>query len=107
MTDHPPDTGVEFNKAYKTFHHLLWTDRRIPKQLKTLVQTANPSSSLELGCGLGYFSEYVAKQGVKATSVDFSSVAIEKAKKRTAKNKRQPAYLVGDVTNLPLEDNQY
>jgi ubiquinone/menaquinone biosynthesis C-methylase UbiE len=39
--------------------------------------------------------------------VDFSSVAIEKAKKRTAKNKRQPAYLVGDVTNLPLEDNQY
>jgi cyclopropane fatty-acyl-phospholipid synthase-like methyltransferase len=62
---------------------------------------------LELGCGLGYFSEYMENQGIKATGIDFSSVAIERAKKRTSEKECKPTYIVDDVTNLKLNDNQY
>jgi ubiquinone/menaquinone biosynthesis C-methylase UbiE len=95
-----------FNKAYRapiTF----WGDVRIPKELKDLVETFNPKTSLELGCGLGRFSSYLAAQGVKATGVDFSSVAIEKAKKRVGNAEHKPTFMVGDVTNLERINQQF
>ncbi|WP_217636851.1 class I SAM-dependent methyltransferase [Dendrosporobacter quercicolus] len=58
----------------------VWGDVRIPQELKELAETNKPKTFLELGCGLGRFSSFMAKQGVQATGVDFSSVAIEKAK---------------------------
>jgi ubiquinone/menaquinone biosynthesis C-methylase UbiE len=99
----PPSSSVEFDKAYKSsIGHWMWSDMRIPKQLVELIETNNPKNSLELGCGLGIFSAFVAEQGIRATSVDFSSVAIEKAKKRVAGFDKQPAFIVGDVTNLEM-----
>lgn len=94
-----PFTSAQFDKAYNmpiTF----WDDYRIPQELKDLLTSKHPKTSLELGCGLGRFSSFMSSEGVKATGVDFSSVAIEKAKKRTANNPQQPIFLVGDVTNL-------
>ncbi|MDR0322219.1 MAG: class I SAM-dependent methyltransferase, partial [Treponema sp.] len=107
MSNDTKNVNEEFNNAYKGLFHFLWTDKRIPKQVKTLLETANPANLLELGCGLGYFSEFVENNGVKTTGVDFSPVAIEKAKKRISKNERKPDLLVGDVTNLQFENNQY
>ncbi len=77
-----------------------WGDVRIPPELKELLKTAKPKSSLELGCGLGRFSRFVAQQGVAATAVDFSPVAIEKAIARAKDDAAPPHYLVGDVTKL-------
>jgi ubiquinone/menaquinone biosynthesis C-methylase UbiE len=102
----PPFTSEEFNKAYNlpiTF----WGDIRIPKELKELVETCKPKTSLELGCGLGRFSRFMKKQKIKATGVDFSSVAIEKARKRVAKDECKPTFLVGDVTNLEMITEQF
>jgi len=96
-----PVKSEYFDKAYNapiTF----WGDVRIPKELKDLVETCKPKISLELGCGLGRFSAFMAGQGIKATGVDFSSVAIEKAKKRVAHAERKPTFIVGDVTNLKM-----
>jgi ubiquinone/menaquinone biosynthesis C-methylase UbiE len=107
MSNDTKNVNEEFNNAYKGLFHFLWTDKRIPKQVKTLLETANPANLLELGCGLGYFSEFVENNGVKTTGLDFSPVAIEKAKKRIIKNERKPDFLVGDVTNLQFENNQY
>jgi SAM-dependent methyltransferase len=42
----------------------------------------------------------MAQQGLGAIGVDFSPVAIAKARKRTARDERRAEYLVGDVTNL-------
>jgi cyclopropane fatty-acyl-phospholipid synthase-like methyltransferase len=80
---------------------------RIPKELNELVKTNNPKTTLELGCGLGRFSNFMAKQGIKATGVDFSSVAIENAKKRVAKYERKPTFIVSDVTNLETIKEQF
>ncbi len=96
-----PDPRNFFNKAYK-FPITLWGDVRIPKELETFVKTNNPKTALELGCGLGRHSTFIAEQGVKATGVDFSTVAIEKAKKRLANKEQRPTFLIGDVTNLEI-----
>ena len=100
-------TGEEFNKVYRSIGHWIWTDNRIPKELKEIVELQNPKTSLELGCGIGIFSGFMASQGIKATGVDFSSVAIDKAKKRIANNMDKPEYFVGDVTNLKDLDKQF
>jgi len=98
-----PSTGRDFDEVYDSpFAHWAWTDVRIPKELKELVKTTDPKTSLELGCGLGRFSTYLAEQGIQATGVDFSSVAIEKAKQRVSGKEKKPVFLVGDVTNLEM-----
>jgi SAM-dependent methyltransferase len=96
-----PSNSAEFDKVYNSsFAHWMWSDFRIPKELKDLIKTNNPKTSLELGCGLGRYSSYMAKLGIKATAVDFSPIAIDKAKKRVAKDECKPVYMVGNVTNL-------
>lgn len=98
----PPSNNVEFDKAYSSLSHWAWTDARIPRELKKLIEAEKPRTSLELGCGLGRFSKFMAGQKIQATGVDFSAVAIEKAKKRVAGDRYKPTFLVGDVTNLEM-----
>jgi len=108
MSKSSTTTGEEFDKVYRSFiGPLIWTDNRIPTELKELVKVYNPKTSLELGCGLGIFSSFMASQGIKATGVDFSSVAIEKAKKRITNNILKPNYIVGDVINLAIINEQF
>jgi len=96
-----PSSSKEFDKQYSSkFAHWLWGDTRIPKELKELVEQKQPKTSLELGCGLGRFSAYLAEQGISAIGIDFSSVAIKKANERLAEVKQKPQLLVGNVTNL-------
>ena len=104
----PPSTSEQFNKVYSSpLGAWAWGDIRIPKELNELVKTNNPKTTLELGCGLGRFSNYMAKQGIKATGVDFSSVAIENAKKRVAKYEGKTTFIVGDVTKLEMIIEQF
>ncbi len=89
----------EFDRAYR-YPITLWGDVRIPPEVEALAKEGSPKTSLELGCGIGRFSRYLAQQGIRATAVDFSQVAIAKAKSRAARDAVKPTYLVGDVTNL-------
>ena len=94
-----PTASTAFDKAYRapiTF----WGDLRIPEELKALARQGTSVRSLELGCGLGRLSRYLAQQGLRATGVDFSSVAIAKARERVGRDAVQPEFLVGDVTHL-------
>jgi len=97
-----PSGNVEFDEAYGSSFHWMWSDTRIPCQLKEIVDKNNPDTSLEFGCGLGRFSQYMAGQKIQATGVDFSTVAIDKAQKRVANDEYKPIYLAGDVTNLNM-----
>ena len=104
----PPSTSEQFNKVYKSpILHWAWTDIRISKELTELVKTNNPKTSLEFGCGLGRYSKFLATQGIKATGVDFSSVAIEKAKKAVANDPCKPLFIVSDVTKLEAIKQQF
>ena len=98
----PPSTIAEFDKAYNSLFHWIWSDFRIPKELKELIATKKPTTSLELGCGIGRFSCFMAEHGITATGVDFSSIAIKKATNRIENHKRKPIFITGDVTNLEM-----
>jgi len=75
-----PTAPNDFNKMYNSsIAHWIWSDLRVPGELKQLLKANQPSFCLELGCGLGRYSRYIANQGVEATGIDFSSVAINKA----------------------------
>src|SRR3954451_14330697 len=96
-----PDKSADFDSVYRSpLMHWVWSDLRIPPEVKALAQHGVPRSALELGCGLGRFSRYVAQQGVRVTGVDFSPVAVAKAKERSAHDDVRPEFVVGDVTRL-------
>jgi len=98
-----PNTPAAFDRVYRA-PLSPWGDVRIPPELKELARAGNPRSALELGCGVGRFSRYMAQAGLRAVGVDFSSVAIEKARARVAQDAAKPEFLVADVQELTLED---
>lgn len=94
-----PSSPAEFDAAYRapvTF----WGDVRVPAEIKALVREHAPKRALELGCGVGRFSRYVARQGVRMTSVDWSPVAIGQAREHAADDPLPPSFVIGDVTRL-------
>ncbi|RKG83009.1 class I SAM-dependent methyltransferase [Corallococcus terminator] len=94
-----PTTSADFDRAYRS-PITFWGDIRIPEQLQALARQGAPRSALELGCGVGRFSRYVAQQGVRVTGVDFSPVAIARARERVSRDDPRPEFVVGDVTHL-------
>lgn len=94
-----PTTSAGFDAAYRA-PFTLWGDIRIPREVKALADRLADGKVLELGCGLGRFSQYLAERGLKSTGIDFSAVAIDKASARAAGKARRANFLVADVTNL-------
>lgn len=61
---------------------------------------------LDIGCGPGFLSHYLAREGYEVTGVDFSFQFIKAAKSSwgSAPNLN---FLKTDVTNLPFEDSSF
>jgi SAM-dependent methyltransferase len=94
-----PANSTDFDHVYRSpLLHWIWSDLRVPAELKELVSQTSARRTLEFGCGLGRNSKYLAAQGIQATAVDFSAVAIAKAKAQVSED--NPRFLVGDVRNL-------
>lgn len=69
------------------------------------------SSILDLGCGSGQHSLYLAKKGFNVTGFDISNEAIKLAKDRLSKNKEKKLSITfrqGSMhTRLPFEDGSF
>lgn len=63
-----------------------------------LIQTLSTKKVLELGCGLGYFTNGIRGLGVDVLGVDISATAIEKAKF----NYPECQFLVGDILDREI-----
>lgn len=94
-----PANSAAFDRAYEA-PMTVWGDVRIPPEIKQMIRERAPRRTLELGCGLGRVSRWIAQQGVAATAVDFSPVAVEKARRRAEGDVHPPDYRVADVTRL-------
>lgn len=92
-----PSTPADFDRAYRA-PLTLWGDVRVPPEVKALAVPGR--RSLELGCGVGRFTRYLAEHGVQATGVDWSAVAVEKAQAAASSSGSTARYLVADVTRL-------
>ena len=72
----------------------------MPPEVADLARGKPAQRILELGCGVGRFSLNLARAGHQVVGVDFSPVAIEKARGRAAGDAARPEFVVGDVTDL-------
>jgi len=86
-----------------------WDSGVPPPELIEVIEGARrlPSGrSLDLGCGTGTTTTYMATNGWQATGVDFVPAAIRTARAKAAATRLAVAFLVGDVTrlrDLPIE----
>ncbi len=61
-----------------------WDDALPPPEVQNLVATLPPGRALDLGCGYGRTSIYLAQNSWQVDGVDFVPQAIEEAKRRAA-----------------------
>jgi len=77
-----------------------WDSTEPRPELVELAQGRLPGRALDLGCGAGTDSIYLASQGWEATGVDFAPQAIAMARSRAAASGSSASFAAGDVTRL-------
>jgi SAM-dependent methyltransferase len=94
---------------FKTFYRLgfvPWDGHPLAKSLQDLVEgdgALGPGAALDLGCGTGDSSIYLAKNGWRVTGVDFVARAVDKARAKAEANKVAVNFVRADVTRLSSE----
>lgn len=64
--------------------------------------------ALDLGCGIGRISEYVAEQtGAEIIGIDLAERAIQAARQRVASKQTRVSYQVGDIEALHFEPQSF
>lgn len=80
---------------------------KIAEQLFSQIDLSNVKKVLEVGCGIGVLSSYLAKEyGWNVTGIDLDPEQIERAKKDNKENENL-RFLEADVTKLPFENNEF
>ena len=78
-----------------------WNDGAIPPQVAQLAARAGKTkSAIDLGCGTGTHSIYLAGQGFAVVGVDSSPTAIRKARAKASLAGVKPKLILNDVTRL-------
>jgi cyclopropane fatty-acyl-phospholipid synthase-like methyltransferase len=94
---------------FKTFYRLgfvPWDGHPLATSLKELIEgdgALAPGTALDLGCGTGDNSIYLAKHGWRVTGVDFIAKAVEKARAKASANNLDINFARADVTKLSSE----
>jgi len=65
------------------------------------------SKAIDMGCGEGRDSIFLAKKGFDVTGVDASRSGIKRARERAKAEVVDINFLVADVVNLPIKDEMY
>jgi len=66
-----------------------------------------PGRALDVGCGTGASSVWLAEQGFEVTGVDAAPLAVERAKERAREAGVSARFLAADVLNLPAPDRPF
>ncbi len=69
---------------------------------RMLDRIPNVSSVLEVGCGTGHFTRWLADRGLEAVGLDVSEPMLNEARRLGG-----PMYLPGDAHSLPIADRSY
>ena len=75
--------------------------------VKTFGKSRPKSPVLDIGCGTGDLSSYIASLGCEVTGIDFAPEAIEIAKGRSLEQWPELTFQVEDVFSLPNLGKQY
>ena len=95
------ETKNQMDTVYRemSLDEIPWNNEEPPQILVELVESGKiePCKTIDLGCGAGNYSIYLAGKGFEVTGIDFSPTAIEIAKKNAERKKVKCNFLVGDV----------
>lgn len=70
-------------------------------------ESLKPGTALDLGCGEGRYSIYLARNGWSVKAVDFSDKGIEKLRNYAEENDFDIEAEVADVRNYEIEEEKY
>lgn len=87
---------------YKQLPNMSYVSR-IPQELNS----RNVKSVLDLGCGSGWLSVYLAREGFAVTGVDVSSQAINLGKMWSDEENLAIDFVVEDLAHLTFADKQF
>ena len=98
----------DWNDSYRE-GNLPWDTGRPSSELgRVLSQNSiQPCRALELGCGTGTNSVWLAQQGFEVTGVDVAPLAVERAEQRARAAGVKARFLVADVLHLPALDGPF
>lgn len=101
------DTGRRMEEIYRTMppHQIPWNQAGPPALLQELVNsgTVTPGRAVDLGCGTGNYSLYLASRGFRVTGVDIAPSAISLARENAAKTGLDVHFVIGDLSNDDLD----
>ncbi|MEK6918570.1 MAG: class I SAM-dependent methyltransferase [Nanoarchaeota archaeon] len=91
----------EFDDAYSKTN-APWTSTSPPGLLKGLIAGGiiKPCKALDVGCGEGYNSIFLAKHGFDVTGIDFSRKAINYSKENSTRSGTKVNFKVMDALNI-------
>jgi methyl halide transferase len=97
MTDH-----TDWNDRYRD-GNLPWDTGRPSSELQRVLSrnAVPPCRALDLGCGTGTNSVWLAQQGFDVTGVDVAPLAVEQAEKRARAAGVDVNFVVADMLDLP------
>jgi 2-polyprenyl-3-methyl-5-hydroxy-6-metoxy-1,4-benzoquinol methylase len=93
-------------KTYADGNAVPWDNLEPPQELVWLIDSGHvePGTVLDLGCGNGHYSIYLAKKGFTVTGIDISKNAIDHAKKNATDANVQITFIeidARDISNVP------
>jgi len=89
-----------FEKIYEK--RAVWTQSTPPKELVDLIENGEikPCKALDIGCGEGLYSIYLASKGFNVTGIDISQNAVKSAKKHAKEKGLKIRFIAMDIKDL-------
>ncbi len=84
-----------------------WDHDDPPPEVLDFVPTLSPGRALDMGCGYGRASIYLAQMGWQVDGVDFVEQALVEARRRAAQAGVAPQFYQGNVTDLHFLSGPY
>ncbi|MAT97293.1 MAG: methyltransferase type 11 [Anaerolineaceae bacterium] len=108
MNQEQQESQARFTERYAN-GQVPWDDDLPPPEVQDLVAALPPGRALDLGCGYGRTSIYLAQKGWQVDGVDFVPQAVAEAKRRAAAAGalNQIQFHVGSVADLHFADGPY
>ena len=83
------------------FSRAPWDTGITPPEVMSFLDRTPPGRALDLGCGTGTNAVEMARRGWEVTAIDFSSRAVNAARRRAAAERLLLNVVQGDVSDLP------
>lgn len=106
MDDHLKQVYARLLERYEQ-GDVPWDDPLPPPEVTQFVPTLEPGRALDLGCGYGRASLYLAAQGWDVDGVDFVEEALDEARRRSKKAGLSIKFHRASVTELDFLQGSY